>query len=379
MQRTPEPELMTNQEQAEAYAAADFAEVNGPVAGWFLAHFPPLAPGARLLDIGCGTADLTIRLVRAYPGITARGIDGSEAMLAHGRELVATAGLSERIVLECRYFPDGLLAGGERAEISGERGTACGAPARAVDAAAAWSVRETPGESPGLCAGGDAKPRVDTSVDSAGLGACATRLGASSWSVSTPQAEAGSGNATTLSAPLRSRLGNARLGNASKSHARDTEPRPPGSGSDTPTASGESLRHGEGHELPANPQHYTDPTDLHDQGLEHRVFDAVTANNLLHHLSDPPEFWRALRKFAKPGAPVLVADLRRPADAETVERLVEQYAWRAKPALKRDFRNSLHAAYTVEEVREQLDAAGQKDLTVQEIGPLHLIVWGYGA
>ena len=73
---------MTDQEQATAYAAADFSAVNEPIASWFQARFSPLPPGARLLDIGCGTADITIRLVCAYPGITALGIDGSEAMLS---------------------------------------------------------------------------------------------------------------------------------------------------------------------------------------------------------------------------------------------------------------------------------------------------------
>jgi ubiquinone/menaquinone biosynthesis C-methylase UbiE len=221
MTRTPEPELMTDHEQAAAYAAANFAEVNEPIAGWFQARFPSLAPGARLLDIGCGTADMTIRLVHAYPGITALGIDGSEAMLLLGRDLVNKAGLTSRIVLEQRYFPEAAL--------------------------------ETAG------------------------------------------------------------------------------------------------------------------------------FDAVTANNLLHHVSDTVSFWSGARRCAKPGAPILVADLRRPPDPDAAARMVEQYAWRAMPPLRRDFLNSLHAAYTAEEVRQQLRDAGMPGFTVEEAGPLHLVVWGYGA
>ena len=212
---------MTDQEQAAAYAAADFSQVNEPIARWFQARFPTLAAGARLLDIACGTADLTIRLVCAYPGITALGIDGSEAMLSFGRDLVNRAGLTSRITLERRYFPDAAL--------------------------------ETSG------------------------------------------------------------------------------------------------------------------------------FDAVTAGNLLHHLSDTISFWRALWRCAKPGAPVLVADLRRPPDPDAVVRLVEQYAWRAMPPLRRDLLNSLHAAYTAGEVRRQLREAGLPGFAVEEAGPLHLFAWGYGA
>jgi hypothetical protein len=71
--------------------------------------------------------------------------------------------------------------------------------------------------------------------------------------------------------------------------------------------------------------------------------------------------------------------LRRPPDADAVARLVEQYAWRARPPLRRDFQNSLHAAYTVEEVRQQLREAGLTDFAVEEAGSLHLAAWGYGA
>ncbi len=85
------------------------------------------------------------------------------------------------------------------------------------------------------------------------------------------------------------------------------------------------------------------------------------------------------RRCAKPGAPILVADLRRPPDPDAAARLVEQYAWRAMPPLRRDFLNSLHAAYTAEEVRQQLREAGLPGFTVEEAGPLHLVVWGYGA
>jgi ubiquinone/menaquinone biosynthesis C-methylase UbiE len=173
-----------------------------------------------LLDIGCGTADMTIRLVHAYPGIAALGIDGSEAMLSFGRDLVNTAGLASRIVLEHRYFPD-------------------------------------------------------AAMEAAG-------------------------------------------------------------------------------------------------------FDAVTASNLLHHVSDIGSFWRAVPRCAKPGAPILVADLRRPPDPDAAGRLVEQYAWRAMPPLRRDFLNSLHAAYTAGEVQQQLREAGLPGFTVEEAGPLHLFVWGYG-
>ena len=98
MNRALEPELMTDQEQAEAYAAADFATVHQGFVDRFRTLFPDFARG-RLVDLGCGPADIPIRFCRTLPGVTVTGVDGSEAMLAPGRRAVAAAGLGDRVEL----------------------------------------------------------------------------------------------------------------------------------------------------------------------------------------------------------------------------------------------------------------------------------------
>src|ERR1051326_8385630 len=105
MQRTPEPELMDEQEQAAAYAAADWSDAHEKVPGYFRQRFPDFA-GGRAIDLGCGTADVTIRFARAYPQLTILGVDGSETMLSFGRRAVRNASLDSRITLEKRYLPD---------------------------------------------------------------------------------------------------------------------------------------------------------------------------------------------------------------------------------------------------------------------------------
>ena len=98
MNRVLEPELMTDPEQAEAYAAADFATVNQGFVDRFRALFPAFARG-RLVDLGCGPADIPIRFCRALPAVTVTGVDGSEAMLVPGRRAVGAAGLAGRVEL----------------------------------------------------------------------------------------------------------------------------------------------------------------------------------------------------------------------------------------------------------------------------------------
>ena len=101
----------------------------------------------------------------------------------------------------------------------------------------------------------------------------------------------------------------------------------------------------------------------------------MISNSLLHHLHDPMVLWRAVAEAARPGTPVFVADLARPEDEASVDALVADMADEPE-VLQRDFRASLHAAFTPDEVREQLRAAGL-DLAVALIDDHHLVVWGY--
>ncbi len=98
MERVPEPELMEDPAQALAYARADFADVNQGFVDRFRATLPGLTCG-RVLDLGCGPADIPIRLVRALPDLHVTAVDGSEAMLAHARKAVAEAGVSGQVQL----------------------------------------------------------------------------------------------------------------------------------------------------------------------------------------------------------------------------------------------------------------------------------------
>ena len=217
MERTPEPELMDESEQAAAYAAADWSESHGKIPGYFRARFPKFASG-QVLDLGCGTADVTVRFVKALPLITAVGVDGSDAMLEFGKRRIREERLESRISLENHYLPD--------------------------------------------------------------------------------------------------------------------------------------------------------------PSLEKQQFDAVICNSLLHHMADPVVLWRTAAKCAKPGAPVMLIDLLRPADHNTAVRLVNENAKDAPPVLQRDFIASLHAAYSLEEVRKQLDTAGLQQFCVDQVDEFHMVGWG---
>ena len=52
-----------------------------------------LAPGRRLLDLGCGTGTLVLMARRRHPGATVIGIDGDPTILAIARRRAARAGI----------------------------------------------------------------------------------------------------------------------------------------------------------------------------------------------------------------------------------------------------------------------------------------------
>jgi cyclopropane fatty-acyl-phospholipid synthase-like methyltransferase len=105
-------------------------------------------------------------------------------------------------------------------------------------------------------------------------------------------------------------------------------------------------------------------------------YDAVISNSLLHHLADPGVLWETIKDCGKPGASVFVMDLLRPESPERAEALVQRYAANEPEVLRRDFFNSLCAAYTVEEIRAQLEAAGLPELEIRAVSDRHVVVVG---
>lgn len=104
------------------------------------------------------------------------------------------------------------------------------------------------------------------------------------------------------------------------------------------------------------------------------AFDIVYSTSMLHHLADPASFWLELGRVAKPAALIFVRDLLRPEGEETAREIVETYSGDEHAYLKEDFYCSLLAAYTLEEVTQQLHAAGFEDFIVEQVTDRHLDV-----
>ena len=105
MQRLPEPDLMVDPAQVQAYAEADFSEPHDQFIALFKQKFGPQLTGT-VLDLGCGPGDICRRFARTFPNCGLHAIDASEPMLEQARKADRAAGLESRINYFQAYLPD---------------------------------------------------------------------------------------------------------------------------------------------------------------------------------------------------------------------------------------------------------------------------------
>lgn len=87
-------------------------------------------------------------------------------------------------------------------------------------------------------------------------------------------------------------------------------------------------------------------------------FAGVVSNSIIHHIPNPLLSFQEMVRVLAPGGLLFVRDLMRPESETQLESLVQTYAGEATPRQRQLFRQSLHAALTVEEVGDMLDQLG---------------------
>lgn len=103
-------------------------------------------------------------------------------------------------------------------------------------------------------------------------------------------------------------------------------------------------------------------------------FDLVLSNSLLHHLPNPLPFLKELNRVLKPNGGILLRDLLRPRSADMINDIVEQIAEDYTRHQKQLFRDSLYAAFTLEEIEELMQKAGIEQAKIYQSSERHWTV-----
>jgi len=116
--------------------------------------------------------------------------------------------------------------------------------------------------------------------------------------------------------------------------------------------------------------------DAKDLPYADGTFDVVMSNSIVHHIPEPLAVLREMARVLKPGGTMFVRDLLRPDEVGTVDRLVVTYAGDSNPHQQKMFRESLHAALRLDEVRDLLSQSGLSSDWVLQTSDRHWTIAG---
>jgi ubiquinone/menaquinone biosynthesis C-methylase UbiE len=86
--------------------------------------------------------------------------------------------------------------------------------------------------------------------------------------------------------------------------------------------------------------------------------EMVIANSIHHHLPDPKVCFAEMVRVTEAGGILFARDLVRPADKQTLDALVKQYAGKETSESQRLFADSLRSALTAREVADIVESLG---------------------
>ncbi|MBE9005787.1 class I SAM-dependent methyltransferase [Fortiea sp. LEGE XX443] len=104
---------------------------------------------------------------------------------------------------------------------------------------------------------------------------------------------------------------------------------------------------------------------------EAEAFDLVVSNSLVHHLPDPLPFFREIKRVTKPNGGIFIRDLLRPVDEMTMNALVANIGNEYNQHQQKLFRDSLHAALTLDEVNQLVTSVGLVGVKVYQSSDRH--------
>jgi ubiquinone/menaquinone biosynthesis C-methylase UbiE len=100
-------------------------------------------------------------------------------------------------------------------------------------------------------------------------------------------------------------------------------------------------------------------------------FDMIISNSLVHHLPNPLPFFKELKRVVKSNGGIFIRDLIRPENAQIMNALVDSIGEEYDEYQKKLFRDSLHAALTLDEVNQLISLSGLQQVKVYQSSDRH--------
>lgn len=104
---------------------------------------------------------------------------------------------------------------------------------------------------------------------------------------------------------------------------------------------------------------------------ERECFDMVISNSIVHHIPDPLPFFLEVKRVLKPNGALLIRDLIRPTDEAAMDALVDSIGAEYNAHQRKLFRDSLNAAFTLDEVKQLVEASGWEGVQVCQSSDRH--------
>ena len=102
--------------------------------------------------------------------------------------------------------------------------------------------------------------------------------------------------------------------------------------------------------------------------------DVIMSNSIIHHIPDPLSVLQEIRRCIRSPGLIFIRDLLRPETEQRLDWIVRTYAEHESEHARQMFRDSLHAALTLDEIRQLLSQADLNPDSVQQTSDRHWTV-----
>lgn len=112
--------------------------------------------------------------------------------------------------------------------------------------------------------------------------------------------------------------------------------------------------------------------DVKNLAFGDRMFDVIMSNSLIHHLPDPLPCFQEMKRLLKPNGAIILRDLFRPNSVAKIDAIIAGVDDADFDAHQlKLFRDSLFAAFTMEEIQAIATAAGLENAQVSQSSERH--------